>query len=129
MNLELKDYLYSINQSKQNLMDKYPDQIHTKYIPYIVNKNLSAFADSILHANLINLNSHIDKKLQYDYFINTLRPRKRFSPWLKKQKFEYLESIKSYYNYSDEKARQVLNVLTLEQLEHIKKILDKGGKR
>lgn len=129
MNLELKDYLYSINQSKQNLMDQYPDEKHAKYIPYIVNKNLSAFADSVLHANLINLNGHLDKKLQYDYFINILRPRKRFSPWLKKQKFEYLESIKSYYNYSDEKARQVLNVLTLEQLEHIKKILDKGGKR
>jgi hypothetical protein len=124
---ELKDYLNSINVSKQNLIDSDP-MAESKYLPYIINRCYSGFIDTILLANEMNLNSHIDKKLQYDFYINIIRPKKRFSPWLKKEKLDSLECIKEYYGYSDEKAKNALKILTDEQIEFIKSRLNRGGK-
>ena len=126
MKPELKDYLYSINQSKKNIIgdDK---EAENSYPSFIVNKCLSSFMDSILYANEMNKNCHLDKKLQYDFFINSLKPRKRFSPWIKKQTLEHLELVKEYYGYSHDKALEALRILTNEQLDHIKKSLHKGG--
>lgn len=124
---ELKDYLNSINVSKQNLIDSDP-MAESKYLPYIINRCYSGFIDTILLANEMNLNSHIDKKLQYDFYINIIRPKKRFSPWLKKEKLDSLECIKEYYGYSDEKAKVALKILTDEQIEFIKTRLNRGGK-
>jgi hypothetical protein len=80
-------------------------------------------------ANEMNINPHLDKKLQYQFLLNIVRPRKRFSPWLKKEKLNDLEAVKSYYGYSNEKARAALRILTDEQLEQIKLKLNTGGKR
>lgn len=124
---ELKDYLNSINTTKQNLIDSDPEA-ESKYLPYIVNRCYSGFIDTILLANEMNLNSHIDKKLQYDFYINIIRPKKRFSPWLKKEKLDSLECIKEYYGYSDEKAKVALKILTDEQIEFIRTRLNRGGK-
>jgi hypothetical protein len=77
----------------------------------------------------MNLNHHLDKKLQYDFFINSINPRKRFSPWAKKTKVEYLDAIKEYYGYNDDKALQALRILSKNQLEHIKQLVDKGGRK
>jgi len=126
MKPELKDYLYSINQSKQNILDN-DKEAESAYPPFIVNRCLSSFVDSILYANEMNKNCHLDKKLQYDFFINSLKPRKRFSPWIKKQTLEHLELVKEYYGYSHNKSLEALRILTTEQLDHIKKLLDKGG--
>jgi hypothetical protein len=123
----LSDYLTSINQSKKSLV--IDDESEKAYPPFIVNKCLSAFHDTILFANEMNLNHHLDKKLQYDFFINSINPRKRFSPWAKKTKVEYLDAIKEYYSYNDDKALQALRILSKDQLEHIKKLVDKGGKK
>jgi len=125
---ELKDYLNSINVSKQNLIDSDP-MAESKYLPYIINRCYSGFIDTILLANEMNLNSHIDKKLQYDFYINIIRPKKRFSPWLKKEKLDSLECVKEYYGYSDEKAKTALKILTDEQLEFIKSKLNRGGRK
>ena len=125
---ELKDYLYSINQSKKNLLDLDPES-EKAYPPFIVNKCLSAFHDTVLFANEMNMYPHLDKKMQYDFFINSINPRKRFSPWAKKTKVEYLDAIKEYYGYNDDKALQALRILSKDQLEHIKQLVDKGGKR
>lgn len=126
MKYELKDYLNSINQSKKNILDD--DKIaESEYPPYIVNRCLSSFLDTILYANEMNKNSHLEKKLQYDFYINSLKPRKRFSPWLKKQTLENLELVKEYYGYSHNKALEALRILTTQQLEVIKKALNKGG--
>lgn len=125
---DLKDYLNSINVSKQNLMELHENCENT-YPPYVVNRCFSGFIDTILIANEMNLNPHLDKKLQYDFYINIIRPKKRFSPWLKKEKLDSLECIKSYYGYSDEKAKVALKILTEEQLEFIKSKLNRGGKR
>ncbi len=124
---ELKDYLNSINILKENLMDSDPE-CESQYPPYVVNRCYSGFMDTILLANEMNLNSHIDKKLQYDFYINIIRPKKRFSPWLKKEKLDSLDCIKQYYGYSDEKAKVALKLLTQQQLEFIKAKLNRGGK-
>ena len=124
----LKDYLNSINYSKDYLMEE--DPLWEKNYPeYIVNRCMSQHLDTIMFANEMNVCSHLDKKLQYDFFINTVRPRKRFSPWGKKQKVDNLELVKQYYGYSNEKAIQALRILTPTQIDFIRTKLNKGGKK
>lgn len=128
MKYELKDYLNSINQTKKNLMDE-DQEAEKQYPPYIINRCLSGFIDTVMYANEMNLNNFLDNKLQYDFYINIIRPKKRFTPWLKKEKLEDLELVKQYYGYSNEKARTALRILTETQLEFIRTKLDKGGKK
>tara|TARA_A100001234_G_scaffold181967_1_gene164838 strand:+ start:239 stop:607 length:369 start_codon:yes stop_codon:yes gene_type:complete len=122
--MELKDWLNSINFNKEDLTE------HTKdYPPYIVNRCLSGHLDCIMFANEMNLHHHLDKDMQYSFYLNTLRKKKRFSPWLRKDKVQDLECVKQYYGYSNEKASQALKILTNEQITYIKKRLDTGGKK
>ena len=123
----LKDYLNSINFSKDYLMDEDPGW-EKNYPTYVINKCLSHHMDTIMFANEMNIHSHIDKRLQYDFLINIVRPRKRFSPWGKKQKVKDLDLVKKYYGYSSDKATQALEILTPTQLNYIKDKLNKGGK-
>ena len=85
--------------------------------------------DTILYSNEMNMASHLDNKMQYDFFINTIRKRKRFSPWLKKDFLKDLESVKQYYGYNNDKAETALGLLTNEQLQFIKSKIDVGGKK
>ena len=124
---QLKDYLYSINQSKKNILDEDPDAVK-KYPSYIVNRCLSSFTDTILYANEMNKNSHLPNKMQYDFFLNSVKPRKRFSPWARKDSIDYLDIVKEYYGYNDDKALQALRILTKNQLDKITYLLRKGGK-
>ena len=126
MKYQLKDYLYSINQSKKNLMDEDSDAVK-KYVPYVVNRCLSSFTDAILYANEMNKSAHLPKKMQYDFYINSLKPRKRFSPWARKDSIDYLDVVKEYYGYNDDKALQALRILTKDQLDKITYLLRKGG--
>ena len=122
--MELKDWLNSINFNKEDLTE------HTKdYPPYIVNRCLSGHLDCIMFANEMNLHHHLDKDMQYSFYLNTLRKKKRFSPWLRKDKVQDLECVKQYYGYSNEKASQALKILTNEQITYIKKRLDTGGRK
>ena len=123
----LKDYLNTINLTKKYLMDEDPGW-EKNYPPYVINKCMSQHMDTIMFANEMNQYQGLDKKLQYDFFINIVRPRKRFSPWGKKQKVKDLELVKQYYGYSTEKALQALRILSPEQLEIIRDKLNKGGK-
>ena len=124
----LKDYLNSINFSKNYLMDEDPGW-EKNYPAYVINKCLSHHMDTIMFANEMNIHSHIDKRLQYDFLINIVRPRKRFSPWGKKNKVKDLDLVKKYYGYSSDKAIQALRILTPKQLDYIKEKLNKGGKK
>jgi len=126
--MELKDWLNSINFNKENLIKEDPD-IVKQYPPFIVNKCLAGHIDTVLFANEMNKYHHLDKDMQYSFLLNSLRKRKRFSPWLRKDKIEDLECVKTYYGYSNEKAQQALKILTPEQLNYIKKKLDLGGKK
>ena len=123
---ELKDWLNSINFTKENLVEEDPDVIKD-YAPYIINRCLSGNLDCILFVNEMNKYSFIDKDMQYSFYLNTLRKKKRFSPWLRKDKVTDLEIIKQYYGYSNEKASQALKILTPEQISYIKQRLDTGG--
>tara|TARA_B100001248_G_scaffold145798_1_gene109533 strand:+ start:168 stop:548 length:381 start_codon:yes stop_codon:yes gene_type:complete len=126
--MELKDWLNSINFTKENLIEDDPEAIKS-YPPYIVNRCLSGHLDTILFANEMNKYSNIDKDLQYSFLLYTLRKRKRFSPWLKKEQIENLDLVKKHYGYSNEKARIAVNLLTKTQIEHIRNKHDMGGKR
>tara|TARA_B000000532_G_scaffold240239_1_gene230866 strand:- start:646 stop:1026 length:381 start_codon:yes stop_codon:yes gene_type:complete len=126
--LELKDWLNSINFNKENLIKENPD-IVKEYPPYIINRCLSGHLDCVLFANEMNKYHFLDKDMQYNFYLNILRKRKRFSPWVRKEKVSDLEFVKSYYGYSNEKASQALKILSKEQLDYIKQKLDTGGKR
>ena len=126
--MDLKDWLNSINQTKKNLLDEDPT-LEKEYPPYIVNRCFSGHLDCIMFANEMNIHNSIPKKMQYDFYLNSLRKKKRFSPWLRKDKVTDLESVKKYYGYSNEKASQALKILTKEQINFIKQRLDIGGKK
>ena len=125
---ELKDYLNAINYTKEPLLDTEDDQWVKKYPSYIINKCIAPFPDSLMLVNEINQLHHLDKKLQYDFLINSLRARKRFTPWMKAKKLENLEYVKEYYGYNNEKAKSALDILNDEQISSIKTKLNKGGR-
>ena len=125
--MELKDWLNSINFTKENLIED-PSQIKD-YAPYIINRCLSGHLDCVLFANEMNKYSFLDKDMQYSFYLNTLRKKKRFSPWLRKDKVTDLEIIKQYYGYSNEKASNALKILTPEQINYIKQRLETGGSK
>ena len=125
---ELKDYLNAINYTKEPLLDTEDDQWEKKYPSYIINKCVAPFPDSLMLVNEINQLHHLDKKLQYDFLINSLRARKRYTPWLKAKKLKNLEYVKEYFGYNNQKARAALDILTDEQIATIKDKLNKGGK-
>ena len=123
---ELKDWLNSINQTKKNLIDEDPS-LEKEYNPYIINRIYSGHLDSVMFANEMNKYSFLSKKIQYDFYLNSLRSKKRFSPWIRKDKIKDLDYVKRYYGYSNEKAQQSLKILTTEQLNFIKSKFETGG--
>ena len=125
---ELKDYLNAINHTKEKLLDSEDEMWEKKYAPFIVNKCLAPFTDTILLVNELNQHHQLDKKLQFDYLLNSLRPRNRFAPWMKAKKLDNLEDVKEFYGYSNEKARDALDILDTKQISAIKKKLKKGGR-
>jgi len=124
------DFTNSINTSKKNLMrDTDNDVLAEKsYSPFLTNRALSYHNDTVAVANLMNTNHHLDKRLQYEFLLNIVRPKKRYAKWSKKDKGGDVEIIKEYYDYNDIKARQVLTILTAEQIAVIRNKLEKGGK-
>lgn len=121
------DYLNSINHTKVNIMESDDDE--KQYIPFVINRSLSYFPDTVSLANVMNRYHHIDNKLQYYFLINILRKRKRFSKWMKPEKESDIEVIKEYYGYSNEKARQALTLLSPDQITIIRQKVSKGGRK
>lgn len=123
------DFVNSINFNKKDLMTGTEnDELSEKsYVPFVINRALSYFPDTILYANEVNTYPSLDSKLQYHYLINSIRPQKRFSKWAKKQDSGDLEAVKQYYGYNNEKALHALSLLSSSQIEIIKKQLEKGG--
>lgn len=118
-----KDIIPSILQNKNYVLDNEKD-----YHAFVINKALSFHYDAILQANMMNLFPNLPGTMQYHYLLNTVRGYKRpFRKWEKREEILDLELVKEYYNYSNEKAKDVLNLLTDEQLADIKSRLNKGG--
>ncbi len=124
---ELKDYLNSINFSKTDLMKSEDKEWIKKYPAFIINKILSGFQDTIMLVNEVNRNHFLDKDMQYSFLLNSIRSKKRFSPFLRASKLKNIDLVKEYYGYSNEKAKTVLDILTKDQLKLIKEKLYKGG--
>lgn len=121
------EFLNSINTTKEDIM--VDDIVEKQYNPFMVNRGLSYFNDTVLMANEMNLNAHLDNRLQFDFFINIVRKKKRFSKWMKPETFSDVEVVKGYYGYSNEKARQALSLLTKKQIELLEKKVYKGGRK
>ena len=119
------DFINAITYNKNDLI--VDDWSEKQYAPYIVNKGLSYGADTVIQANEMNSRPHLDKKLQFQFLINNIRPKKRYNKWIKAEKIESIEVIKQYYGYSTDKARQVLPLLDQSQIDLIKQKLEKGG--
>lgn len=120
------DFANAINHSKENLI--VDDWSEKQYNAWIVNKSLSYGADTVIYANEMNARPHLERRLQFDFLINTVRPRKRYNKWLKAETVDVLATVQEYYGYSIDKARQVLPLLSDAQLEHMKNKLNRGGK-
>ncbi len=123
---KLGDFLTAINLSKKNLMEEDP-LTEKEYPPFVINRSLSYFEDTVLHANEVNLRGHLDNRLQNDYLLNSVRRKKRFSRWLKPEKNEDIDAIREYYSCNYRKAHEIAKVLTGEQLSLIHKRLERGG--
>ena len=108
------DYVKAINTTKKNIM--VDDITESEYQPFLINRSLSYFPDTVLYANEMNLNSHLPARLQFDFFINIIKKRNRFSKWFKPIEIQRIEVIKEYYGYSDEKAKSVLSLLNNKQI-------------
>lgn len=121
------DFLNSINMTKKDLMED-PDT-ENQYVPFVVNRTLSYFPDTVAIANEMNKYHHLDSKLQYQFLINIIRKRKRFSKWIKSELENNIDKVKEYYGYSDAKARQILPLLSTDQLNIIINKVDKGGRK
>tara|TARA_B100001093_G_scaffold428983_1_gene424001 strand:- start:1208 stop:1591 length:384 start_codon:yes stop_codon:yes gene_type:complete len=123
------DYVNSIHHKKNNMMrDTENDDLAEKlYEPYITNRALSQFVDTVLYANEMNARHEIDNKLQYEYFLNSIRAQKRFTKWAKRDESDDIDIICEYYNYSYTKAYQALSALSKQDILEIRKKLDKGG--
>ena len=120
-------YVTAISDSKKNIM---VDDIAEKaYTPYMVNRSLSYFNDTVLMANEMNRYHQIDNRLQFDFLLNIVRKKKRFSKWMKPETVSDVEVVKDYYGYSNEKAKQALTLLTSEQINELKKKVYKGGRK
>lgn len=119
------DFVNAINKSKEDLLREPESEKH--YPAYMVNKALSYFPDTILYANEINQFHHLDSKLQFHFFLNSIRPAKRFAKWVKKQEDNDITAIMEYYGYNPQKAESALSILSSEQLTIIKQKLEKGG--
>ena len=98
-----------------------------KYPAFIVNKVLSGFQDTIMLVNEMNRNHFLDKDMQFQFLLNSIRSKKRYSPFLRASKLKDIECVKEYYGYNNEKAKTTLDLLTKEQLKLIKEKLYKGG--
>ena len=120
------DFANAINYSKQNIM--VDDLTEKSYNGFMVNRSLSYFPDTVLAANEMNIHHQLDSRLQFDFLINIIRKRKRFSKWNKQKIEDDVKIVAEYYGYSNQKALQVLALLSPEQLEQLKHKVNKGGR-
>lgn len=123
------DFIKSVSSSKEDLVKSadQPELVEKQYVPYVVNRGLSYFNDTILHANEMNRLHGLFKDAQYRYYLGALRPRNRFSKWHKAEKDSDLDNIQQVYQCNRTVAKQYLKVLTPEDLQHINKKVNKGG--
>ena len=121
------EYVNAINMTKKDIM--VDDLAEKSYNSYMVNRSLSYFPDKVMMANEMNIYHHLDNRLKFDFLINIVRKKKRFSKWIKPETVSEVEVVKEYYGYSNEKAKSALSLLTSDQINELKKKVYKGGRK
>lgn len=121
----LSEFLNSINQTKENLLSKDP-KLEKEFVPFVINKCFSYFPDTIFYANRMNQVAFLDKKMQYDYYLHSISKRKRFSKWIKVEENKDLEIVKEIFGYSDQRAKEVIDLLPMDKLRDL---VQKGGQK
>lgn len=124
--------LNEINMSKQDLFrngETDVESIQKAYDPFMINRGLSFFIDTILHANEMNMRPGIDKVMQNDFYLARVRKRKRFSKWFKGTKSKDVQAVAKYFNYSYSRAEQVMGLIDNETIKNIKLTQEEGGKK
>ena len=119
------DYLKAINETKEDIMLTSQDE--KKYAPFIVNRGLSFFMDTIFQANEVNVHFHLESRLQFDYLLNSVRKKNRYGKWIKNETLEKIDIIQQYYGYNIQKAKQVESIFSDEHIQHLRRLLSKGG--
>jgi len=122
-----KDYLPAINHTKKNLMDSDDPMWKKKYPAFMVNKILSSFSDTIMFANEMNRNHFVDRDMQFQFLLNSIKAKKRFTPFLRSERIKDIECVKEYYGYNNDKAKSALDILSKDEINLIKEKLYKGG--
>tara|TARA_Y100000004_G_scaffold195412_1_gene262341 strand:- start:2544 stop:2924 length:381 start_codon:yes stop_codon:yes gene_type:complete len=125
--MKLTDYLNAINHTKKDLFDTDDEFVEKEYVPFVVNRCLSYFPDTIYAVNEMNMKPLVDKKMQFHFLSGIIRPRKRFSKWEKKKKYDDIEVVKKFFGYSNRRAEEALSFLSSEQIEEMKEEMDTGG--
>ena len=125
--MKFGEYLTAINYSKEPLLDTEDESVEKGYTPFVVNRCLSYFMDTVLYANEMNVRPETDKKMQFDYLQKSIRKNKRYSKWLKQESVENLDIIKQFYGYSDTKAKDVMDIMTEQDIEFMRNKLATGG--
>jgi hypothetical protein len=121
------DFVNSITHNKKDLFAEEPEQSEKDYAPFIVNKALALYPDCLFYANEMNRLHHLDADLQFRYYLNSIRPMKRYAKWVKRMDDDNLDVVKRYYGYNNKKAKQALSILSSSELNTIKQIIKKGG--
>ena len=129
MSHQLTDYLNAINVSKEPLLDESETYSKQSYPPFVVTRCLSYFPDTLFAANEMNTRPHLDAKMHFDFLRGAVRPRKRFSKWLKREEDSRITALTEYYGISTRKAREALSVLSEGDMEDILAAVERGGKR
>jgi hypothetical protein len=125
--MKLSEYLNAINYTKESLLDTEDESVEKEYTPFVVNRCLSYFIDTVLYVNEMNRLPSTDKKMQFDYLLNAIRKNKRYSKWLRRESVENLDIVKQFYGYSDRKAREILDLISEDDVQWMKQMLDTGG--
>jgi len=121
------DFVNSITHNKKELFDEEPEQAKKDYSSYIVNKALALYPDCVLYANEMNRLHHLDADIQFKYYLNSIRPMKRYAKWVKRMDDDNLDVVKQYYGYNNKKAKQALSILSSSEISYIKQLFKKGG--
>ena len=119
------EFIKAINETKEDVM--VDDVSEKKYSPFIVNRGLSFFMDTIFQVNELNRNHHLDSRLQFDYLLNSVRKKNRYGKWIKNETLEKIDIIQQYYGYNIQKAKQVESIFSDEHIQHLRRLLSKGG--
>tara|TARA_R110002012_G_scaffold269182_2_gene453251 strand:- start:604 stop:999 length:396 start_codon:yes stop_codon:yes gene_type:complete len=125
--MKLSEYLNAINYTKESLLDTEDESVEKEYTPFVVNRCLSYFIDTVLYVNEMNRLPHTDKKMQFEYLLTSIRKNKRYSKWLRRESEENLDLVKQFYGYSDTKAREILDIITDDDIIWMKQMIDTGG--